>query len=109
MTPTFLGILAILITLLIGLRKSKWRPYLELVLFAWGATIGYGGLGIALYKHAIESGQAWGWTSLASHWPTGETLESLFWHGWPAGLATAVAVHWWWRFKAWNREDKDHG
>jgi hypothetical protein len=95
MTPTFLGILAIVITLALGLRKMKWRPYLELVLFFWGVTVGFGGLGITLFKHATESGRSWGWGALVSHPPTGDTLESLFWHGWPAAIAVVMAAHWW--------------
>lgn len=109
MTPTWLGIIAIIVTAFVWLWRSVWRPWLELVLFFWGVAIGFGGLGIALYKHTLESGKPWGWAALASHWPTGETYESLFWHGWPAALAVGVAMHWWWRFKHWHKEDKNHG
>lgn len=109
MTPTAFGIFAILVASLLWLRKSKWRPWLELVIFFWGASIGFGGLGIALFKHATETGACWGWGSLISHWPNGDTRESLLWHSAPMVLAVAVAIHWWWRFKAWNREDKNHG
>jgi hypothetical protein len=102
MTPTCFGIIAILAASFLWLRKHPWRPYLELVLFFWGVTIGFGGLGIALWNHAVESGRPWGWAALVSHWPSGDTLEQVFWHGWPAAVATAVAGHWWWRASRWH-------
>jgi len=106
MTPTFAGIISLLVASLLWLRKSVWRPYLELVLFFWGATIGCGGLGIALRNHVAESGKNWGWAGLFSHWPSTNTWESIFWHGWPTVIAFAVASHWWWCFKRWHKEDK---
>jgi len=106
LTPTAAGIIAILVAVGLWLRRSPWRPYLELVLFFGGVTIGFGGLGIALRNHVAESGQNWGWAGLFSHWPSADTLESFFWHGWPAAVATTVALHWWHRFALWHREDK---
>lgn len=106
MTPTAAGIIALLVAGILWLRKSPWRPYLELVLFFWGVTIGFGGLGIALRNHVAESGQDWGWAGLFSHWPSIDTWMSFFWHGWPAALAMAVSGHWWWRFNRWQKEDK---
>jgi hypothetical protein len=94
MTPTFFGLCALGISLLIGLRKSAWRKWLRVVLFLFGVTIGYGGLGIALRNHVAESGRDWGWASLVSHWPSFDTWESLFWHGIPAAIATVIAFGW---------------
>lgn len=95
MTPTFLGIVVIMCAFLLGAWRSKWRPYLEAWMFLWGAAVGFGGLGITLWKHATESERSWGWGALFSHWPSHETFESAGWHAWPAIIALVVAGHWW--------------
>lgn len=107
MTPTAFGVAILVLTTLTWLRKSAWRPYLEAVLFLFGATIGFGGLGIALRNHVAESGKDWGWAGLISHWPSNDTWESIFWHGWPTAIAMAVAGHWWWRFHQWLKEHRN--
>jgi len=94
MTPTFFGLVALGIALVTGLKKIAWRPWLEPVLFLFGVTIGYGGLGIALRNHVAESGRDWGWAALVSHSPSFNTWESIFWHGIPAAIATVIAASW---------------
>jgi len=104
MTPTFAGCTIVLVAALLWLLRSKQRPWLELVIAVFGGIIGFGGMGIALYDHVLEHGEAWGWHGLFSHAFHAHTWTSLGWHVWPALLAAAIVTHWW--FKAYKAHQK---